>query len=328
MTIGQNWSGTAVLVAGGAGFVGSSLVRELLAAGALVVSLDDYSVGLAAHLPDDPRLIAIEADACDAKGVLDLIHSEKIEYVFHCIGDTFVTEAYDFPERFFQRNLNVTLNLLQGSRHAGTVRRLLYVSSTEVYGDVTSERINERCNLLPVNTYAVSKLAADRLCHTFHLEHGLPLVVARIFNCYGPRATHPYVIPEIIRQLQRGNSLTLGNVASERDFTFVTDTAHALMAVMLSPLPNGGAVNVGSGRAYAVTELVERIAAIMGVENVNIQVDPARLRRRDVNRFCCDNTLLRNTTGWEPRVPLEEGLRLTVEWFRRNSCRWSALEPA
>jgi nucleoside-diphosphate-sugar epimerase len=247
--------------------------------------------------------------------------------LFHCIGDTFVPEAYDFPQRFFERNVGTTLNLLRAAKETGMVRRVLYVSSTEVYGETGTERTDECSDLQPLNTYAVSKLAADRLCYTYYLEHSLPVIVARIFNCYGPRATHPYIVPEIIRQLHEGPRLRLGNLKAERDFTYVEDTARALVAVMASNLPNGDVVNVGSGRAYSVASLVKQLARIMGVTDVQVEVDPSRLRRRDITRFCADNSKLRRATGWEPHVSLDAGLELTVDWFRENGCRWSWMGP-
>jgi len=211
---GLDWSGRTVLVAGGAGFVGSALVRILADLGARLVSFDDNSVGCSANLPTHSQVEIVEGDACDAAQVLEVLRAHEVEFLFHCIGDTFVPEAYDFPQRFFERNVGTTLNLLRAAKDIGTVRRVLYVSSTEVYGETDTERTDERCDLRPLNTYAVSKLAADRLCHTYYLEHSLPVIVARIFNCYGPRATHPYIIPEIIRQLHEGPRLMLGNLES------------------------------------------------------------------------------------------------------------------
>jgi nucleoside-diphosphate-sugar epimerase len=323
---GLNWSGRKVLVTGGAGFVGSTLARVLIELGARVVSFDDYSTGSPANLPKHPQLEAVEGDARDAFQVLKVMRTGEIDHVFNCIGDTFVPEAYDFPQRFFERNLLTTLNVLRAAKETG-VKRLLHVSSTEVYGESNTEYADETCALQPLNTYAVSKLAADRLCYTYHVEHGLPLIVARIFNCYGPRATHPYIIPEIIRQLHEGPRLRLGNLEAERDFTYVEDTARALLLVMASNLPDGDVVNVGSGHAHSVASLVKRLAAIMGVADVQVEVDPSRLRRHDIRRFCADNSKLRRTTDWRPRLSLDEGLQRTVAWFRENGCRWSWMRP-
>jgi nucleoside-diphosphate-sugar epimerase len=315
-----------VLVAGGAGFVGSALVRVLSESGARVVSFDDYSTGSPANLPDHPQVEIVEGDARDAFRLVRVMRRSGVRFVFNCIGDTFVPEAYEFPLRFFERNTLSALNVLRAASETD-VERVLYVSSTEVYGETGAELTDESWALQPVNTYAVSKLAADRLCLTYYLEHGLPTVVARIFNCYGPRATHPYVIPEIISQLSQGSQLRLGNIDSERDFTFVDDTARALVALMDSDLAGGEVVNVGSGQAHSVSSLVDRLATIMGVPDVRVEVDPARLRRQDILRFCADNGKLRRVTGWEPRLSLEEGLTRTVEWFREHDCRWSWMRP-
>ena len=114
--------------------------------------------------------------------------------------------AYHLPERFVQINIEVTLSVLQGAARAG-VERMVYVSSTEVYGRAARLPIAEDAPLDPVNTYAVTKLAADRLCFTFAKEHEFPVVIARIFNCFGPRETQPYLVPEVIRQLARGTLL-------------------------------------------------------------------------------------------------------------------------
>src|SRR5262249_33654326 len=159
--------------------------------------------------------------------------STRPEYVFDLVGDTFVPDAYQDPRRFLRVNVEGTLNLLLAAGRAD-VRRILYASTTEVYGNAHGSPAHEGRGYDPVNTYAVTKLAADRLCATLHAEHGLPILIARIFNCYGPRATHPYVIPEIIAQLSRERTVTLGNLTARRDLTYVEDTARGLIAALCS----------------------------------------------------------------------------------------------
>mgnify|MGYP003693730865 CR=1 FL=1 len=174
-----------------------------------------------------------------------------------------------------------------------------------------------------MNTYAVSKLAADRLCFTYHKEHNVPVIVARIFNCYGPRETEPYVIPEIVSQLNKGNVVKLGNLKAERDFTYVYDTARWLIDLMRSDAPFGMPVQVGSDNCYSVEWLAKKIAEIMGVKNLKIEVDPRRLRRLDIERFQCDNTLLKKYIQVKPRCSIDEGLKWTVDWFNSHGKRWS-----
>jgi nucleoside-diphosphate-sugar epimerase len=203
------------------------------------------------------------------------------------------------------------------------VSRVLYVSSAEVYGEPATRPMKEDHQLNPLNTYAVSKLAADRLCYTFLKEHDIPVLIARIFNCYGPRETEPYVIPEIITQLSKGSVLYLGNVEAKRDFTYVADTAKGLIATICSSIPDGEAVNIGSGRAYSIKELVDMVAALMEREPYEIRVDRRRLRKHDINVFHCDNSRLREATGWRPTVDIPEGLSRTIDWFNTHGKRWS-----
>ena len=313
----------AVLVAGGAGFIGSALVRELLSAGIKTVCYDNYLHGHPENVATVPGpLTAVQADALDASALMRVIREHDVHYLISCVGDTFVPTAYALPARFFDVNLRATLNLLLTA--IGTkIRRVLYLSSTEVYGNSAAAQISEDAPFDPVNTYAVSKLAADRLCSTLHREHGLPVVIARVFNCYGPRETHPYVIPDIISQLHKGSTLRLGNLEAERDLTYVYDTARALIAVLASDIPNGDAVNVGSGTSFSVGWLARTLAEMMDRADVEITHDPRRDRRCDVQRFRCDNSKLRAFTGWRPRMDIGEGLRATVDWFRAHRARWS-----
>jgi nucleoside-diphosphate-sugar epimerase len=196
-------------------------------------------------------------------------------------------------------------------------------NSTEVYGEANTDRMNEDHPFHPLNTYAVSKLAADRICFTFFHEHEVPVITARIFNAYGPRESEPYVIPEIIAQLSRSNVVELGNIRAMRDFTYVEDTARGLIAAIGSSIPNGEAVNVGSGKMYSVEELARLTGKLMGHDGIRIKVAKNRLRRLDINRFCCDNTKLVSHTGWKPQVGIEDGLQRTIDWFKRHGSRWS-----
>jgi nucleoside-diphosphate-sugar epimerase len=312
-----------VLVPGGAGFVGSALVRRLRDAGARVVVYDNFFSGPRENvegLGEEVRVV--EGDVLDAAALADVFARERPARVYHLVGDTFVPSAYLEPRRFFRINVEGTLGVLEAVARAGA-RRLLYVSSTEVYGRSKLQPLGEEAPLDPANTYAVSKLAADRLCYTFFHEHRVPVVIARIFNCYGPRETQPYVVPEVIRQLARGPSVVLGNADARRDFTYVDDTARGLEALMGSSIPDGQVCHVGTGAAASIRDLVAICARLMGIANPRIEADPRRLRRLEVEEFLCRPGRLRAATGWAPAVPLEEGLRRTIAWFRENGSRWA-----
>jgi nucleoside-diphosphate-sugar epimerase len=311
------------LVAGGAGFVGSALVRRLVADGARVVVLDSFFSGRRRHVEGLGDAVTVVAgDVLDERALARVFERHRPGHVYHLVGDTFVPSAYEEPRRFFRINVEGTLAVLQAVRRFGA-RRMLYVSSTEVYGRAERQPLVETDRLAPANTYAVSKLAADQLCSTFFHEHGVPVAIARIFNCYGPRETQPYVVPEVIRQLAKGPVVALGDADARRDLTYVEDTARGLVALMRSDLPNGEPVHVGSGVSYAVREVAEVCARLLGHARAEVVLDPARLRRRDVAEFRCDASRLRAATGWAPTVGLEDGLRRTVEWFVANGRRWA-----
>ena len=319
----SDFRGKTVLVAGGAGFVGSAMVRELLEDEARVVVYDNFLHGTLENLREVLNEIdVVSGDVLDCWRISDTFKKFKVEYVFNCVGDTYVPAAYDVPRRFFSINVEGNLNLLTATKQFG-VKRMLYVSSTEVYGESETDQVSEDSALAPLNTYAVSKTASDRLCFTFHQEHGTPVVIARIFNTYGPRETEPYVIPEIITQLDKSNVVELGNYKAERDFNYVHDTARWLIDLLRSDVPDGEAVNVGSGRVYSVEWLAKTIARIMDVDDLKIVQSPNRIRRLDIERFCCDNSRLKKYIDASPKVDIEDGLQRTVDWFRANGRRWS-----
>ena len=303
--------------------MGSQLVRELLELGARVVVYDNFLHGTRQNLDEVcQRVDIVIGDLLDEYKLIETFRVHRPRFVFSLVGDTYVPTAYDFPKRFLRVNVEGTMNLLLACKTVD-VERVLYVSSTEVYGEAVSVPMNESHPLAPLNTYAVTKLAADRLCFTFHHEHDIPVIIARIYNCYGPRETQPYVIPEIITQLDKGPVLELGNMEARRDFTYVSDTAAGLVATICSDIPDGEAINVGSGVTYSVAELVAKIAPLMGHERYEVRTDPRRLRRFDVQRFECDASKLERATGWKPAVAIDDGLARTVDWFRANGRAWS-----
>ncbi len=301
-----------VLVTGGAGFVGSALVRRLLDGDRRVVVLDNFFSGPRENVEGlGDGVVVLEGDVLDEAFLDEVFATRRPDRVYHLVGDTFVPSAYREPRRFFRINVEGTLNVLEACARHG-VGRMLYVSSTEVYGRAPLQPIREDGALDPANTYAVSKLAADRLCHTFVHEHGVPVRIARIFNCYGPRETQPYVVPEVIRQLARGPVVALGNPEARRDFTYVDDTARGLEAVMEADLPDGDVCHVGSGTSVSIRELVGVCGRLMGHAATQIVEDPRRRRALDVEEFRADATRLRALSGWAPRVGLEEGLARTI----------------
>jgi dTDP-glucose 4,6-dehydratase len=313
--------GEKVLVTGGAGFMGSALVRVLVDNGYEAFSFDNFVTGTSSNLNEViPHDHVIRGDVESSK-FMRTLSSVRPDVVYHLAADPYIPLSYDHPERFVRTNFQGTLNVLMTCK-TFDVKRIIHYSTSEVYGSAKTIPMDEHHPAMPQSVYAVSKLAADHLCQVLAKEQGVPVVIARPFNSYGPRETHPYVVPEIISQLRRSNELVLGNLQARRDFTYVDDTARAACMLMSKEGIEGQVFNIGSGKDYSVEELAKAISSIMKGGPVRIKVDPSRMRPFDVSRLVCDSSKLKNLTGWKPEVELEEGLRRTVEWYQRNGYTW------
>ena len=294
-----------VVVTGSAGFIGSHVCDELRRRGYVVRDFDIWT---------NPQ-----QDVRDPWAVMDALNGA--DAVLHLAAEPYIPYCYQNPKLFFETNANGTLNVLMAAKRFG-IGRVIYWSTSEVYGTAQRNPMDESHPLNPHSTYAVSKLAADRLCLTFYKEHSVPVVILRQFNCYGPRETQPYVIPEIIKQLAIGPNLTLGNVDAERDFTYVEDAARAAVDLMECEEAIGEVVNIGTGVCWRIEDIATQLGKTMGYDEVSIRTDVARLRPFDVDRLVCDSAKLRRLIGWKPSIGLEAGLQKTADWFRGNGGKW------
>lgn len=314
-------SGKKAMVTGGAGFIGSALVRGLLDEDAEVVVYDNFVSGDLANLTEvQDRVEILEGDILDPN--LDEIMREKrVDCVFNLAAEPYIPHCYDRPRKFFEVNATGALNVMLACKKAGVQRALQY-SSSEVYGTARYVPMDEHHPLRPCSTYAVSKLAADRLCYSLHKEQDLPIIILRQFNTYGPRETHPYIIPELITQLSKDSRLRLGNVKARRDLTYVDDAVRGSIGLMKCDGAVGEVVNLGQGRDWSVEELAQIIGRLMGHRSIQMEVEEVRLRPLDVERLNGSYFKAMTLFGWRPQVSLEEGLRRTINWYRQNGSRW------
>jgi nucleoside-diphosphate-sugar epimerase len=311
-----------VLVTGGAGFIGSEAVKQLLSKGAFVTVLDNFSSGKRKYLPKNKNLKIIKGDIQDENTTKKAVKDKN--FVLHLAALPFIPDSYYHPIDFFKVDTIGTVNMLWSSVNSRSVENFVHISTSEVYGTAQHSPMDENHPTAPHSTYAVSKLAGDRAAFTLHKENGFPVVIIRPFNAFGPRYTEPYIIPEIMNQLLSGKrELTLGNVNSSRDFTFVSDSVNGFLLAMTEKKAEGEIINIGSGTDVRILDLVKKIAKVSKFK-VKIKFDESRLRPYDVDRLICDNRKAKKLLGWKPQVSVEDGLKITWDWAKKNKVSFDA----
>lgn len=299
-----------VTVTGGAGFIGAHLVARLVRDGHEVVVLDDLSTGDASAVHPAARLVT--GDVCNPASVRSAV--EGAEVVFHLAAHRAIARSIDDPTGTDRTNSQGTVTVLQGSVDAG-VRRVVYASSSSVYGDSPVTPVSEDAPTAPVSPYAVSKLAAEHYCRVFALLYEIDTVALRYFNVYGPGqpsdGRYATVIPILLEALLSGGTpVVYGDGSLARDFTYVDDVVAATVAAASSP---PGTYNVGAGTPYSLLELLEILGRLTGAAPEPVHEDA---RPGDVARTHADSSKAARELGFEPSVSLEEGLARTLQWFR------------
>ncbi len=314
------------VVTGADGFIGSHLVERLAALGVPVRALALYnSFGTAGWLDSlsaDTRakIDIVLGDIRDPGQMRALL--EGIDTVFHLAALIAIPYSYHAPQSYVDTNVRGTVNLLEAARAAG-VRRFIQTSTSEVYGSAQYVPIDERHPLVGQSPYAASKIAADQLAYSFFAAFGLPVVILRPFNTFGPRQSQRAVIPTIVAQIASGSrTLRLGATHPTRDFTYVADTVEGFLLAATADGVEGETINLGTGQEIAIGDLARLVAEIMGAE-ITIETEDARLRpeRSEVTRLLADNAKARRLLGYAPRFAgpdgLKAGLEQTIAWFTK-----------
>lgn len=306
------------LVTGADGFIGSHLTELLVREGYKVRALSQYnSFNHWGWLEDVGCLSEIEVLNGDVRDAAYCRHITRgVDQVFHLAALIAIPYSYLAPDSYIDTNVKGTLNICQAARDNG-VQRVIHTSTSEVYGTAQYVPIDEKHPLQPQSPYSASKIGADAIAMSFFNAFDLPLTIARPFNTYGPRQSARAIIPTIISQIASGMpQIKLGDVSPTRDFNYVEDTCRGFLALARCEAAVGETVNIGSNTEITVRDTLELIREIMG-SSVEFVVEEQRLRpgKSEVFRLWCDNTRIRELTGFAPAFGLRQGLQATVDWF-------------
>lgn len=304
------------LVTGGAGFIGSHLVDELVRRGRRVRVLDDFSSGRREHLAGVAGAVEIvEASILDPVALRHALRG--VERVFHQAALRSVPRSVDDPGGSNRVNVEGTLNVLLAAREAG-VRRLVYASSSSVYGEAAALPLREDGPTLPVSPYAVSKLAGEHYCRVFTRVYGLPTVGLRYFNVFGPRqdpaSRYAAVIPTFIQAALHGESLEIhGDGLQSRDFTHVRNVVLANCLAAERPEAVGEAVNVAGGERVSLIDIVGRLAGRLARAGARVRWHHVAARAGDVRHTQASIEKAQRLLGYRVAVGFDEGLSETVD---------------
>jgi UDP-glucose 4-epimerase len=312
----RRFAGRRVLLTGGAGFVGSNLARRLVAEGAQLTILDDFFTGNLSNLQDiDEQYDLMTGSVVDRELVESLV--ARSEIVFHLAARNIIASTKN-PYEDFQTNIGGTLNILLAARQH-QVERIVYTSSVSVYGNPRYLPINEDDRISLLTPYAVSKYGGEGYCQAFYESYGVPVVVVRYSNVFGPGQDpqNPYcgVVAKFMEKVRNGCPPEIhGDGQQTRDFTYVEDVVEATLLAALSAKAEGEVFNVGSGIETNVNTLAYLVTDLAG-----LNLKPVYIDRRDIDnirRRVLNVEKIRRMLRWVPHATLEEGLRRTWQWFQ------------
>ncbi|KPJ56665.1 Vi polysaccharide biosynthesis protein VipB/TviC [Parcubacteria bacterium DG_74_2] len=315
----KNFNKGKFLITGGAGFIGSNIVEKLLELGEKVIVFDNLSTGREENLRDflkNPNFKFIQGDLRKEKEVEEAVR--EVDYILHQAALPSVGRSILDPKSTFESNVSGTLNLLFAAKKY-KVKKIVYASSSSIYGPTKILPKKENMLPSPISPYALSKLTGEKLCQIFSENYSLPTVCLRYFNVFGPRqdpnSEYAAVIPKFVSAFLNDKRPTIyGDGLQSRDFTFVENVVEANLKALYSKFNNGQVFNIACGNQTSLLELLDFLNKIF---SKNIEPDFAKERQGDIKHSFADISKAEKGLNYSSRVFFEQGLKTTIDWFKR-----------
>jgi len=296
------------LVTGGAGFIGCAVIDKLQREGDEIFVIDNLSFGKREFINiDDAHFF--QADILDAQTIDKIFNAVRPDRVIHLAAVHFIPYCNQHPFESSNINIRGTIHVLDACKKY-QVQKVFFASTAAVY-PIYDEAVSENHPTGPMDIYGLSKLTGEHLCNEFHLQTGVPVIICRFFNAFGPNETNPHLIPEIQNQINAGlRKIKLGNLTPKRDFIHTSDMANAVHSLMSYDSKGIDIYNLGRGIEYSVTEIVDAFSRQLG-EKIEIEVDESRVRKVERMHLLADVSKLKST-GWQPLIGIDEGIATLI----------------
>jgi nucleoside-diphosphate-sugar epimerase len=302
---------STVLITGASGFIGGHLVAALKKTGANIVGIDRKSSAkttgsqtAGSDVSQSEQVERVFKSAVSATG-------KPIEYIFHLAGQKSAALARENPLETLKSSFNGTLNILESSRVSGTVKKVVLISSLAVYGaeeDHSGEMLKESDPVYSDSIYSATKISTETIGLAYYKDFSIPVSVARLSNVYGPLQSSAAVIPSLIHQMKNGKKISMGNTASVRDFIHVQDVVDALIILAANDATTGNIFNVSTAQGTSVKTITDLLSQHLNYSG-EIEVDKNKLRPNEKKIVVADNSKIKKTTGWFPKVKIDDGLK-------------------
>jgi len=312
----MNWNGKRVLITGLTGFIGSALGENLIKKGAKVFSLIRVSSG--EHLYEYPKeTIVVKGDLRYEEDVREIIKVSEPEIIFHLAAFTHVGDSFQHRKECWDINFGGTVKLIEEStKH--NVEKFIFAGTSEEYGNQDKYPISENAPLRPESPYACAKVASDLYCQMMWKAYKFPTIIVRPFNTFGRKKDRRFVTEKIIYSFLAGEPLLMGDPRPTRDLNYISNTVDGYIKISESKKTIGEVINLGSGRDISIKDLTELIGKLCN-KKIKVVWNRFPSRPNETWKLCCDNSKARKLISWEPRVSLENGLKMTIDYWKLNS---------